>query len=88
MEGKLENGWTSIGEERREVNTQGKGRGKITLRMFENPIKIHDVLCIPKITYSTYIVSLYTHTDTHSCVCVCVHVCLCVYSMKLCILDW
>lgn len=29
---------------------------KITLRMFEKPIKIHDVLCVPKITYSTYIV--------------------------------
>lgn len=44
------------GEERREVNTQGEGRGKITLRMFEKPIKIHVVLCVPKITYSTCIV--------------------------------
>lgn len=56
MEGKLENGWTSVGEERREVNTQGEGRGKITLRMYEKPIKIHVVLCVPKITYNTYIV--------------------------------
>lgn len=39
---------------RRSVQKESKGKGCVTLSMFENIIKYHIISCVPKSTYKAY----------------------------------